>query len=112
MAPSGALSRTDPDVAGSPGWGPELLPDQSTFRCGGSHQRQHQDSTEKGPRLQKSRLSAAQGSTPGGDQDRIHRPSESSLKCGSLRILVQSQIYFLRSNPRDLAWLIHQAAEA
>jgi hypothetical protein len=35
-------------------------------------------------------LSIAQGSTHGGHQDRIHRSSESSLKCGSLRILVQN----------------------
>ena len=36
------------------------------------------------------RLSVAEGPTHGGHQDRIHRSSESSLKCGSLRILVQN----------------------
>ena len=61
------------------------------FRSGGSHQRQHQNSASKGPRLQESRLSVAQGTTHGGHQDRIHRSSESSLKCGSLRILVQNR---------------------
>src|ERR1019366_4552106 len=90
MATAGALSKTGPDVAGSPGRDPELLPHQSTFRCGGSHQRQHQNPSKKGPRLHKSRLSAAQGSAHGDHKDRIHRSSESSLKCGSLRILVQS----------------------
>ena len=40
-----------------------------------------------------SRLSVAQGPTHGGHQDRIHRSSESRLKCGSLRILVQSRIF-------------------
>ena len=70
-----------PNVGGSPGRDPELLPHQSTFRRGGSHQRQHQNSPEKGPRLQESRLSVAEGSAHGGHKDRIHRSSESSLKC-------------------------------
>src|SRR5438445_8570181 len=52
--------------------------------------------SSKGPWLQESRLSAAQGSTHGGHQDRIHRSSESSLKCGRLRIFVQNpKIYVL-----------------
>ena len=34
---------------------------------------------------------AAQGAAHGGDHERIHRSSESSLKCGSLRILVQNR---------------------
>src|ERR1022692_193190 len=93
MAKAGTLSKTRPHVGRSPGRDPELLPHQSTVRCGGSHQRQHQNPSSKGPRLQKSRLSAAEGSAHGGHKDRIHRSSESSLKCGSLRILVQSRFF-------------------
>src|ERR1700687_5435791 len=92
MATAGTLSKTRPHVGRSPGRDPELLPHQSTLRCGGSHQRQHQNSSEKGPRLHKSRLSAPEGSAHGGHKDRIHRSSESRLKCGSLQILVQSPI--------------------
>jgi transposase len=43
MATIATLSKTGPDVGGSPGWNPELLPHQSTFRGRGSHQRQHQN---------------------------------------------------------------------
>jgi len=32
MATIATLSKTGPDVGGSPGWKPELLPHQSTFR--------------------------------------------------------------------------------
>jgi hypothetical protein len=32
MATIATLSKTGPDVGGSPGWNPELLPHQSTFR--------------------------------------------------------------------------------
>src|ERR1700694_1259507 len=92
MATIATLSKTRSHAAGSPRRHPQLLPHQSTLRNGGSHQRQHQNPSEKGPRLQESGLSAAQGPTHGGHQDRIHRPSESRLKCGSLQILVQSQI--------------------
>src|ERR1700730_15384765 len=91
MAAAGALSKTCPDAAGPPGRDPELLPHQSTFRYGGSHQRQHQNPSSKGPRLHQSRLSAPEGSAHGGHKVRIHRSSESSLKCGSLRILVQNR---------------------
>src|SRR5205807_2528325 len=86
----GTVSKPRENVAGSPRWHSQLLPHESTFRSGGSHQRQHQNPLSKGPWLQESRLSAAQGSAHGGHQDRIHRSSESRLKCGSLRILVQS----------------------
>jgi Transposase len=57
----------------------------------GSHQRQHQNPSSKRPGLQESELSVAQGSAHGGHQDRIHRSPESSLKCGSLQILVQNR---------------------
>src|SRR5947207_11688032 len=77
-------------IRSPPRWHSQLLPHESTFRSGGSHQRQHQNPLSKGPWLQESRLSAAQGSAHGGHQDRIHRSSESRLKCESLRILVQS----------------------
>src|SRR5882672_4750976 len=90
MATIATLSKTGPDVGGSPGWNPELLPHQSTFRGRGSHQRQHQNPSQKGPRLQKSRLPTAQGAAHGGHKNGIHRSSESSLKCGSPQILVQS----------------------
>src|ERR1700732_2466816 len=105
MATAGIVSKTCPNVAGSPGRDPELLPHQSTFRRGGTHQRQHQDSPEKRSRLQKSRLSALEGSTLGGHQDRIHRSSESSLRCGSLRILVQSPkiFWFLLLEPSSFS---------
>src|SRR2546428_6360013 len=96
MATAGALSKTRPHVARSPGRDPELLPHQSTLRCSGSHQRQHQNPSSKGPRLHKSRLSAPESSTHGGHKDRIHRSSESSLKCGSLRILVQNPFFIRR----------------
>jgi hypothetical protein len=43
MATIATLSKTGPDVGGSPGRNPELLPHQSTFRGRGSHQRQHQN---------------------------------------------------------------------
>src|SRR5262249_55013463 len=66
---------------------------QSTLRGGGSRQRQHQNPSSKGSWLQESRLSVAQGPTHGSYQDRIHRSSESSLKCASLLILVQSRIF-------------------
>ncbi len=65
----------------------------SALRSGGSHQRQHQNPSSKGSWLQKPLLPVAQGPTHGGHQDRIHRSSESSLKCGSLRILVQSRLF-------------------
>src|SRR3981081_4326868 len=91
VATVGTLSKTRSHAAGSPRRHPQLLPHQGTLRSGGSHQRQHQNPPSKGPWLQESRLSAAQGSTHGGHQDRIHRSSEGRLKCGSLRILVQSQ---------------------
>src|ERR1700694_4759234 len=90
MATAGTLSKTRPHVGRSPGRDPELLPHQSTVRCRGSHQQQHQNPSSKGPRLHKSRLSAPESSAYGGHKDRIHRSSESSLKCGSLRILVQN----------------------
>src|ERR1039458_8960184 len=93
MATVGTLSKTRLYAAGSPRRHPQLLPHQGTLRSSGSHQRQHQDSSEKGSWLQESRLSAAQGPTHGGHQDRIHRSSESRLTCGSLRILVQSPKY-------------------
>src|SRR6202140_5302818 len=92
MATAGTLSKTRPHVGRSPGRDPELLPHESTLRCGGSHQRQHQNPSAKGPRLHKSRLSATEGSAHGGHKDRIHRSSESSLKRRSLRILVQNRI--------------------
>jgi hypothetical protein len=57
----------------------------------GSHQRQHQNPSSKRPGLQESELSVAQGLAHGGHQDRIHRSPESSLKCGSLQILVQNR---------------------
>src|SRR5258706_15200158 len=91
MATIATLSKTGPDVGGSPGWNPELLPHQSTFRGRGSHQRQHQNPSQKGSRLQKSRLPTAQGAAHGGHKNRIHRASESGLKCRPRRILVQSQ---------------------
>ena len=50
------------------------------LRSGGSHQRQHQNPSPKGPRLQKSRLPAAQGPTHGGHQDRIYRSSRKQPK--------------------------------
>src|ERR1700674_1007 len=92
MATAGTLSKTRPHVGRSPGRDPELLPHQSTVRCRGSHQQQHQNPSSKGPRLHKSRLSAPESSAYGGHKDRIHRSSESSLKCGSLRILVQNPL--------------------
>src|ERR1022692_345630 len=100
MATIATLSKTRSHAAGSPRRHPQLLPHQSTLRNGGSHQRQHQNPSEKGPRLQESGLSAAQGPTHGNHKDRIHRPSESRLKCGSLQILVQSRFYLLDSAPR------------
>src|SRR6476646_8636485 len=90
MATVGTFSKTRLHAAGSPRRHPQLLPHQGTLWSGGSDQRQHQNPSSKGPWLQESRLSAAQGSTHGGHQDRIHRSPESSLKCGSLRIPVQS----------------------
>jgi hypothetical protein len=91
VATAGTLSKTCLCAAGSPGRDLELLPHQSALRSGGRHQRQHQDSSEKGPRLQESRLPAAQSSAHGRHQDRIHRSSEGILKGGSLRILAQSR---------------------
>ena len=93
VATVGTVSKPRFHVAGSFRGHPQLLPHQSTLRSGGSHQRQHQNPSPKGPRLQKSRLPAAQGPTHGGHQDRIYRSSKSSLKCGSLRILAQSRIF-------------------
>src|SRR5258706_15350652 len=93
MATVGTFSKSSLHAAGSPRWHPELLPHQSTLRSGGSHQRQHQNPSSKGPWLQKPLLPVAQGAAHGGHQDRIHRSSESSLKCGSLRILVQSPFF-------------------
>src|SRR6266478_7886825 len=90
MATLATLSKSRIHAAGSFRRNPELLPHQSTLRSGGSHQRQHQNPSSKGSWLQKPLLPVAQGPTHGGHQDRIHRSSESSLKCGSLRILVQS----------------------
>ena len=43
LATIATLPKTRPDVGGSPGRNPELLPHQSTFRGGGSHQRQQQN---------------------------------------------------------------------
>src|SRR6266478_8800228 len=91
MATVGTFSKSRLHAAGSPGWHPELLPHQGTLRSGGSHQRQRQNPSSKGPWLQKPLLLVAQGAAHGGHQDRIHRSSESSLKCGSLQILVQSR---------------------
>ena len=45
----------------------------------------------KGPWLQESQPFVAEGPTHRGHQDRIHRSSESSLKCAPLRILVLSR---------------------
>src|ERR1700746_1110520 len=98
MATVGTLSKTCPYVGGSPGRDLELLPHESTLRSGGSHQWQHQNPFSKGPWLQESRLSTAQGPTHGGHQDRICRFSESRLKCGSLLILVQSRF------PEERVW--------
>jgi hypothetical protein len=47
---------------------------------------------EKVSRLQKSRPALAEGSAYGGTKTEFHRSSESSLKCVSLRILVQNPI--------------------
>src|ERR1700674_135324 len=91
MATIGALSEPGADAAGSLGRDSQLLPYQSTLRCGGSHQQQHQNPSEKRPWLQESSLPAAQGPAHGGHKDRIHRLKEGSLKCGSRQILVQSQ---------------------
>src|SRR4029077_15786928 len=93
MATIATLSKTGPDVGGSPGWHPELLPHQGTLRSCGSDQRQHQSPSSKGPWLQESRLSVSQSPAHGGRQNRIHGSSESSLKCGSLRILAQNRIF-------------------
>src|SRR5580700_10313976 len=96
MATVGTFSKTRLHAAGSPRRHPQLLPHQGTLWSGGSHQRQHQNPSSKGSWLQESRLSAAQGSAHGGHQDRIHRSSESRLKCGPLRILVQNLFFLLR----------------
>src|SRR6266481_6632476 len=110
MATLATLSKSRIHAAGSFRRNPELLPHQSTLRSGGSHQRQHQNPSSKGSWLQKPRLPVAQGPTHGGHQDRIHRSSESSLKCGSLRILVQSRIFGgsagqnLTRGPRSIAF--------
>src|SRR6476620_152628 len=71
MATVGTFSKTRLHAAGSPRRHPQLLPHQGTLWSGGSDQRQHQNPSSKGPWLQESRLSAAQGSTHGGHQDRI-----------------------------------------
>src|SRR6266404_9327770 len=107
MATVGTLSKTCSHASGSPRRHPQLLPHQGTFRSGGSHQRQHQNPSQQGPWLQESRLSTAQGPTHGGHQDRIHRSSESRLKCGSLRILVQSRFFLVTEEGRKLLfrWL-------
>src|ERR1700720_494666 len=97
LATIATLSKTGPDVGGSPGWNPELLPHQSTFRGRGSHQRQHQNPSRKGSWLQKSRLPTAQGAAHGGHKNRIYRSSESGLKCRPRRILVQSHFFILRN---------------
>src|SRR6267143_2448401 len=99
MATVGPFSKPRLHAAASLGQHPQLLPHQSTLRSGGSHQRQHQNPSQKGAWLQESGLSAVQGSAHGGHQDRIPRSSESSLKCGSRRILVQSRIFEQREIP-------------
>jgi hypothetical protein len=48
MATVGTLSKTRLHAVGSPGRHPQLLPYQGTLRSGGSHQRQHQNSSSKG----------------------------------------------------------------
>src|ERR1700741_1043418 len=105
MATVGTFRKPCVYAAGSLGRNPKLLPHQGALRSGGSHQWQHQNPSSKGTWLQESRLSTAQGPTHGLHQDRIHRSSESRLKCGSLLILVQSRKVYvvgLPSAPRNL----------
>src|SRR5215475_7016619 len=102
MAAVEAIRKAGPDASGSFGWNPELLPHQSADgRCGGG-ERQHQKSAETWPRLQEPALPSAEGPAHGRDQNRICGFRESSLKCGTLRILAQSH-KTLRPGKRKLA---------
>src|SRR5206468_6332058 len=96
MDGSAALATADPlseagrHVAGPPRRHPELLRDESPPGGGGSHQWKHQDSIAAWSRLQESSLPAAEGPTPGGNQDRIHGLQESRMNRTFYRIPAQS----------------------
>src|SRR5438552_9224138 len=95
MATAGAVSEAGHDAAGSPRWDSELLPDEGAAGSSGSREREHQGPLAPRTRIQESPLPSAEGPAHGGDPDRICGLQESSLKCGSHRILAESQIHFL-----------------
>src|SRR3984885_7693122 len=82
--------QTSPNVTGSSRWHLELLSDEGTDGCGGSVQREHQNSVTPRPRLSRHELSAAEGTALGSHQDRIRRFPESRVECAFVQIVVQN----------------------
>src|ERR1700733_9096369 len=87
--------QTSPNVTGSSRWHLELLSDEGTDGCGGSVQREHQNSVTPRPRLSRHELSAAEGTALGSHQDRIRRFPESRVECAFVQIVVQNRLFKL-----------------
>src|SRR2546427_945902 len=78
--------------AGEPSGGhPQLLPHESADGSGRGRERQHQIPAAPRAGLYQPPLSAAEGTTDGGDQNRIRRFQESRLKCASRQIPAENQ---------------------
>src|SRR5215469_13400254 len=76
----------------APARNPELLQAQSSFRRGRSHQREYQSPAAPRSRLSRHLLPAAQSTTTGRYQDRVHCFSEGRMKCVLRHFLAESPI--------------------
>src|ERR1700686_1234585 len=68
VAAAEAVRGTRRDVAETPEWHCELLPDQGALRCRGSGQRKHSHDDQPRPRLPEPAIPALKGQAAGGDQ--------------------------------------------
>src|SRR5436190_14791374 len=102
MAAAGAISKACRYAHRASRWNSELLPNEGADGRSGGGERQYQVTASPGPRIQEPEVPPAEGTTHGGDQNRICRCSESGLKCALYQILAQSR--YFHGSPSEAVW--------